>query len=668
MKAKDRNILARTYVVFFFLLLFAIAVGVKLFNIQIDGKEYRERAEEATIREAVITPNLGNLYSDDGSLLATSVTRYEVRWDGLAPSDRNFEKNVKPLSDSLSAMFGKPTSYYQNMLRRERNHKNRYLLLAKNLGYGEYMRMRKFPLLNMPPYKGGLVVNAKTTREYPFGPIALRSIGYEREDENGYKTRVGLEGALSQYLKGVEGRRLEQKIAKGQWKILSGFNIVDPKDGYDVVSTININIQDIAHDALLTQLKKYKADHGCVVVMEVSTGEIKAISNLGRSHSGTYYEKLNYAVGEAHEPGSIFKLMSLVIAMEERGIDTTYVVDTKNGVLNFYGKNVRDSNGKGYGKINIADAFAVSSNTAIVKMIHDLFSKKPKQFTDRLEAMGLSEPLGLPIVGEGKPYIPSPKDKKKWSGISLEWMSFGYGLHMTPMQSLTFYNAIANNGVMVKPRLIKEVKEWNKTVEKFNVEIINHKICSEQTARKARALLTGVVKKTKGTGRKLYSSDFSMAGKTGTAQKGYSNKEKTKPNYISSFAGFFPAENPKYSCIVVIHEPDKNVGIYGGDVAGPVFKAIAQKIYTNSLLIDTVEDVDKASERTKANYEDYYAKAQKYKTIMPNVVGMNAMDAVALLENMGMKVKLIGEGRVSSQSVTSGTKLKKQETIILRLT
>lgn len=665
MEAKDKKILARTYLVAFCLLAFAVAIVTKLIRLQIEGDAYREKAEETTLREAVIVPNKGNLYSDDGSLLATSVTRYDIRFDALSPSNKNFEKYIKPLSDSLSAMFKKPTSYYQNMFRKERSYKNRYVLIARNLGYSEYIRIKKFPLLEMGSYRGGLIVEQKTTREYPLGSIAHRSIGYERKDENGYVTRVGLEGAFSKYLLGKEGRRLEQKIAKGQWKLASGFNIIDPKDGYDVVSTIDINIQDIAHHALLTQLEKHKADHGCVVVMEVNTGEIKAISNLGRSSDGNYYERLNYAVGEAHEPGSVFKLMTMVTALEERGVDTSYVVDTKKGKLTFYGKPVWDSNRKGYGKISLAKAFAVSSNTGIVQMAHELFSKNPKQFTDKLANMSLTEPLGLPIIGEGKPYFPNPKEKKGWSGIALEWMAFGYGLHLTPLQTLTFYNAIANDGVMVKPRLIKEVKEWNRTIEKFNAEVINHQICSQETAKKMKALLEDVIEKPYGTGHKLYSPDFSMAGKTGTAQKNYGDKSKL--NYISSFAGFFPVDNPKYSCIVVIHEPDKQTGYYGADVSGPVFRSIAHKIYTNSLLIDTVEDVDEASKTTDDNYNDYYAKAQKYKTIMPSVVGMNAMDALALLENMGLKVRLVGDGKVTSQSIARGTKVNKKETVILQL-
>lgn len=663
----EKKIAARTYIVAISMILLAVVISVKLIKIQIEGDEYRKKAEETTLREADIIPNQGNLYSDDGSLLATSVTRYNIYWDAITPSNERFNKNVKPLSDSLSKMFGKTSSYYQNLLRKERKLKNRYLLLATELGYREHLRVKNFPLFKDGPYKGGIIIERKVKREYPLGGIAHRSIGYERTDENGHVTRVGLEGAYSNYLLGVKGRRLEQKIAKGQWKLASGFNIIEPQDGYDVVSTININIQDIAHHALLTQLEKYKAKHGCVVVMEVNTGEVKAISNLElNSKSGTYSERYSYAVGEAHEPGSTFKLMAVVAAMEQKNIDTTYVVDIKNGKASYYDKTVEDTQRKFTGKINIAKAFAVSSNVGMTEMVHHLFSKKPKEFTDELSAMGLDQPLGLPISGEATPYIPKPKDKN-WSGISLEWLSFGYGLKLTPLQTLTFYNAIANNGVMVKPRLIKEVREWNKTIEKFNVEIINGRICSKETAQKAKGMLADVVQKPYGTAHKLYSPDFSMAGKTGTARKNYQGNDKSKYDYVSSFAGFFPVESPKYSCIVVIHEPDKSVGYYGADVSGPVFKSIAQKIYTNSLLIDTVEDVDKTSKPTQENYDDYYAKAQKYKTIIPNVVGMSAMDAVALLENMGLKVHIQGEGKVVSQSLASGQRIGRDKNITLIL-
>ena len=432
----------------------------------------------------------------------------------------------------------------------------------------------------------------QTRREHPLGKIAARSVGYERIDEEGYITRVGLEGAFGKYLRGKEGKRLKQKIAKGQWKPITDYNEVEPKDGYDVVSTIDINIQDVAHHALLTQLQKYKADHGCVVVMEVETGEIKAISNLGRTKKGTYYEERNYAVWESHEPGSVFKLMSVIAALEDKVIDTNYVVDTDKGILTFYDRyKVRDSRRGGYGKISVSEAFEVSSNTGIVKIIDEFYRKNPEKFVNRLYNMGLGNRLGLSIKGEGIPVIPHPNDKTRWSGIALQWMAYGYGVSLTPLQILTFYNAIANDGKMVKPRLIKEVREWDKIIRSYDKEVLNPSVCSKETIAKVRQMMKNVIEKKHGTGYGLYSPNFSMAGKTGTAQKDY--KDKSKLNYISTFAGFFPAENPKYSCIVVIHEPDKSVGYYGADVSGPVFKSIAQKIYTNSPLIDTVEDLNK---------------------------------------------------------------------------
>lgn len=661
-KSKDTIIRGRIVWVALSFVAFAVAIAVKLINLSINGDAYAQKAEEITIKEFIIEPNRGNLYSDDGSLLATSVTRYDIRFDALAASNENFEKFVKPLSDSLSVIFSKPSSYYLNILRRARTQKNRYLLLERNLGYSDYVRIKKFPLLNLGAYKGGIIIEQKTTREYPLGAIAHRSVGYVRKDEKGHFTRVGLEGAFDKYLAGEEGRHLKQRIAKGQWKPINDNNVKEPQDGYDVISSININIQDIAHHALLTQLQQYKADHGCAVVMEVNTGEIKAISNLGRGSQGGYYERLNYAVGETYEPGSVFKIMSLVTALEESSIDTTHVVDTQKGVLSFYGKEIKDSNKKGYGKISLAKSIEVSSNTAIVQTIHDLFDKNPKKFVNRLNKMHLNQPLGLSIQGEGIPKIPQP-NTKEWSGISLEWMAFGYGLEMTPLQVLTFYNAIANDGVMVKPRLIKEVKEWNKTIEKFDVHVLNHRVCSKQTVSKVKKILENAVKR--GTGKSLYSPHFSMAGKTGTAQKDY--KDKSKLGYISSFAGFFPVDNPKYSCIVVIHNPDKSRGYYGADVAGPVFKAIAQKIYTNSLLIDTIEDVEKSSVENQKNYQKYYEISNKYKTIMPNVVGMSAMDAISILENMGLRVSLIGQGKVKSQSISSGQKIGNNTSIVLTL-
>ena len=668
MAVNEKSILNRLYFVAGCMFIFAVLVVVKLVNIQfVHGKQYKDLAEQRTIQNVIIPANRGNVYSVNGNLLATSVPKYDIRFDAVTPSSKNFEKLIKPLSDSLAKFHGKTSSYFEKELRKARANKNRYFLLGRNLGYTNYLRIRNFPLLNMGAFKGGLIVEQTTKREHPMGEIAQRSIGYERFDENSNVTRAGIEGAFGeQYLRGKDGRRLKQRIGKGQWKPIEDYDQIEPKDGYDLYTTIDVNIQDIAHHALLEQLEKYKADHGSVVVMETKTGEIKAISNLGRNQEGKYYERLNYAVGESHEPGSTFKLMALAVALEDKVIDTSTVVDTENGILTYYGKKVRDSKNGGYGKISIAKAFEVSSNTGIVKAIHNSYKDNPKKFVDGLYAMNLQNTLDLPIIGEGKPIIPDPRIKNnRWSGIALEWMAYGYGVSFTPLQTLTFYNAIANDGEMVKPRFLKEVKEFGNTIESFDKEVINPRICSPETVSKLQQLLKDVVEKEHGTGNGLYSENFSMAGKTGTCQKDYRNKEKL--NYISSFVGYFPVENPKYSCIVVIHEPDKSVGYYGADVSGPVFKKIAQKIYTDTPITDEVEDLEMQDVAIKTNYENYFDTAQKYKTVMPDLSGMPAMDAITLLENIGMKVKIIGNGKVKKQSVAKGTKLNSKQTIVLEL-
>ena len=668
MAVNEKRILNRLYFIAGCMFIFGLAVLFKLVNIQFfQGEKYKALATERVIKNVVIPANRGNVYSVKGNLLATSIPKYDIRLDAITPSNKNFEKFIKPLSDSLSKYTGKPAGYYEKDIRKARALRNRYYLIARNVGYSDYIRLRNFPLLGLGAFKGGLIVEQTTKREHPMGGIAQRSIGYERFDEKGNVTRAGIDGAFGvQYLRGTDGQRKKQQIGKGQWKPLNDANEIDPKNGYDVYTTIDVNIQDIAHHALLEQLEKYKADHGCVVVMETKTGEIRAISNLGRNSDGYYYERLNYAVGERHEPGSTFKLMALTAALEDKVIDTSDVVDTGNGILSFYGKKVRDSHQGGYGKITIAKGFEVSSNTAIVKAIDKAYSKNPSMFIDRLYAMNLNKGLDLPIIGERNPIIPDPRIKNgRWSGIALQWMAYGYGVSFTPLQTLTFYNAIANDGEMVKPQFLREVKEFGKVVVPFKKEVINKQICSKETIGKVKTLLRNVVEQKFGTGHKLYSENFSMAGKTGTCQKDYAQKDKL--SYISSFAGYFPAENPKYSCIVVIHEPDKSVGYYGADVSGPVFKKIAQKIFTDTPIVDEVNSLNVKMASVEKEYENFYKTAQNYKSIMPNLIGLPAMDALALLENMQVKVKvkLEGSGIVKKQSIEQNIKLKNNQIVVL---
>ena len=658
MAIEKKNILHRLYLLVAAMFIFSLAITYKLIDIQfIKGDYYRKKAEERTVRDFIITANRGNVYTADGSLLATSVSQFDIRMDAVTISDKNFEKHIKGLCKELSKMLGKSQGYYENYIRKARKHKNRYLFITRDLSYNQYLKIKAFPIYNLGMYKGGFIAEQHTERERPIGKIAERLVGYDD-----YRGRVGIEGNFRKYLRGKNGKRLKQRIAKGQWKPISDNNEVEPMDGKDIITTIDLNIQDIAHHALLGQLEKYEAEHGTAVVMDVKTGEIKALANLGRNREGNYYERLNYAVGESHEPGSTFKLMSLMVALEDKAVDTATIIDTKDGKYKVYDRTVRDSHRGGYGKISVARVLEVSSNIGIVRIIEDHYSQNPQKFIDGLNRMEVGYKLNIPIKGEGKPRLPSPKDPKTWFGTTLAWMTHGYGVSITPLQTLTFYNAVANNGEMVKPRFIKEIRDRNRVILKFEKEIINPKICSQQTIDKVRAILKNVVKR--GTATNIYNKNYELAGKTGTCQTEYWTGN-TK--YISSFVGYFPADKPQYSCIVVIHKPKKEIGYYGADVAGPVFKKIAHKIYTDTPIYDEVRGIKSTPRSINKKFESYNSIAQKRMTTMPNVTKMSGMDAIALLENLGLKVKLKGEGRVQLQSVKAGVKLENIKTIVLTL-
>lgn len=657
MPITKKQILNRVYLFTGFMFLIAIAIGYSLVQIEfVEGERYRQLAEQGTVKTFEIPANRGNVYTSDGSLLATSITKYDIRMDAVTISDENFENGISGLSKSLSKVLGKSPSYYENRIRKARVNKNRYLFITRNLNYNDYQKYKEFPIFKLGTYGGGFIVEQRTVREHPIGKIAERAVGYDD-----YRGRVGIEGSFYEYLRGKSGQRLKQKIAKGQWKPLNDNNEIEPIDGKDIITTIDLNIQDIAHHALLQQLEFFEADHGSVVVMETKTGEIRAISNLGRTSKGTYYEQRNYAVYESHEPGSTFKLMSIIVALEDKVIDTSTIVDTEEGVITFYKRKVRDSHHGGYGKISAARVMEVSSNVGIVKIINDNYADNPEKFVNGLKKMSIGNKIGLPIKGEGSPFIPNPKDKKVWNGLSLPWMAYGYGVSLTPLQTLTFYNAIANDGVMVKPRFVKEIRTQSNVITKFEIEIINPQVCSQQTIDYVKEMMSNVVKR--GTAENIYDKNFSMAGKTGTCQTDY---WKGETQYISSFAGYFPAADPKYSCIVVIHKPNKKIGYYGNIVAAPVFKQIAHKIYSDTPVQDEVRLQSQIAMVNK-NYENYYKKANTtYKTV-PDVKNMPGMDAVSLLENLGFIVNFKGFGKVITQSIKPGNELKRGEIITLVL-
>lgn len=641
------------------LLLVFVAVLVQIFNIQyVKGNHYKELAGQRTIKPHVIKARRGNIYAEDGSLLATSVTKYTISIDPTVARNKLFDDNIDALSDSLYRTFGaKSKYYYSDLLNSARKRKKRYVRLKRNLTFDQYQKIKSFPILNRGRFKGGLIIEETMKREHPLGKVAERTIGYEKD-----MLSVGLEGAYSRYLSGRDGSVLSVRLQKGSWKPLSNKNEIIPEDGADIYSTIDVHIQDVAHYALLRQLENFKADHGTVVVMEVKTGKIKGIVNLGRTENGKYYEKVNYAVYESAEPGSTFKLPALIAALEDGVVDTSDVVDTGNGKYKVYNRTIRDSHRGGYGKLSVKQLFEHSSNIGMAKIINDNYKDDPKRFLRRLYAMGLDNKIGLNIKGEGSPVIPNP-EAENWSGLSLAWMAYGYGVHLTPLQLLTFYNAIANDGVEVKPYFISKIRDEQGVISTVHTKVLNPRICSERTVRIAQDLLVGVVEQGTGVGLKMKS--LKIAGKTGTTQLNYWEGRKGM-GYSSSFVGYFPVENPRYSMIVVVNRPDKSKGYYGAQVAGPVFKEIAVKIFNDGPEVqNTLPILDDYELRENIASAKKISGARK--GLMPNVKGVPAMDAIAILENIGLKVKLSGTGKVVKQSIPAGRRIRKNKQVNLVL-
>ena len=566
------------------MLMFGLGIGYKLFHLQfIDGDKYRKIAEEKTLKSFVVNSSRGNIFSEDGSLLATSTTKFDVFFDSKTVPNHIFNSEIQSLSIELSKILGDDDVKWLNNFREAKNNNNRYLPIIKNIDLDKVNEFKKLPIFKYGSIKGGLIIEKKIKREYPLGKVAERTIGYEKIDKDGDYWGVGLEHAYGSFLRGKNGKMTKRKISNGQWKVLESNLNKDPIDGLDINTTLNTYMQDVVHDYLLEQTEKYEADHSTAVLMEVATGKIRAISNFGRTDQGKYYEKLNYAVGESIEPGSTFKLMTIIAALEDQVIDTLQMIDTENGEIDFYGFKVKDSRKGGYGQINAMDIFRLSSNTGIVKIISEAYKNQSEKFVDRLFNMGLNNSLDIEIKGEPRPKIPHPLDSD-WNGLSLPWMSYGYGVSLTPLQILSFYNAVANNGIMVKPTFLESSNKLGALKRNtFKKQILNPSICSKETLSIVKKMLYDVVHHKNGTAKNIKSNNIKIAGKTGTAQVGYGTD---KVDYISSFVGYFPAENPKYSCIVVINKPNKDKGYYGSDVAAPVFKRIAEKISSRNPVIE----------------------------------------------------------------------------------
>jgi cell division protein FtsI (penicillin-binding protein 3) len=698
-----KQLRARANVIYLLMVVFATAIAVKLFTIQLlEGDKWRAKAAQVSTTYRTVQPDRGHIYSEDGRLLATSVPEYDVRMDMAADAltDELFRAHVDSLAWHLAGLFGDRTAAdCKRDLQQARARRDRYHLVKRKADHTQVQQLRSFPLYRLGRYKSGLVTEKRMVRVRPFGRLAARTVGYVLRDSN----MVGLEAGYDKWLKGTTGRRLERRLAGGVWMPVDDGDGVDPVPGSDVHTTIDINLQDVADAALERQLRKHGAQYGCVVVMEVATGKIKAISNLMKGDDSTYTEGLNHAIAEATEPGSTFKLASLLVGIEDGLIDPLSIVDTRNGEVRFRDRIMRDSHEGGYGQITVERAFELSSNTGISLAVTKAYGDRPKDFIEGLRRMGLHQPSGVMIPGEPVPTLRGPGEKG-WSGVSLPWISIGYETLFTPLQILSFYNAVANDGRMMQPYMVERISRNGRTVKEFDPVVLNERIASPHTLEVAHRMLVNVVDT--GTATNLKGAHFRIAGKTGTAQiarlGGYKRQE---PSYQASFAGYFPADAPKFSCIVVVNGPTMS-GYYGNVVAGPIFKEIADKIYSNRLELQQPAQVAVTHPRRMPVSHSGHAgdlrvaleglqipvemkgdagwvttQAGDSSVVLaprgipepgmervPNVVGMGLRDAIYLLESAGLSVRVTGSGMVKRQSIQPGGNARPGTSILIELT
>lgn len=699
-----KDILWRVGLVYAMFFVLGITILGRILYLQVvEGEKWSSKEQTLTSKDFQILPNRGNIYDSDNRLLATSVPYYEIRMDlrSNALTSEAFNSGIDGLSSGLAAVFrDKSKAQYKKKLVSARRKGERYHLIKRKVSYSQLKELKTLPIFKLGQYKGGFITIQDNRRVLPHQELAARTIGYTTKDNSA--NVVGIEGAYDSYLKGAAGLRMMQKLSGNIWMPVNDKNEVDPQDGEDIITTIKINLQDVAHQALLKQLTKHDAHHGTVILMEVKTGEIRAIVNLEKDKNGNYRELYNYAIGESTEPGSTFKLPVLMVALEDGYVKLEDSVDTDNGKVRFYDKTIKDSHEGGYGMITVEEVLEYSSNVGVSKIINNYYKGKEKEFINRLYSMNLNQKLNLEIKGEGAAEIKYPGDSY-WSGISLPMMSHGYEIRMTPMQILTFYNAVANDGKMVKPKLVKEIRYNGMLKKSFPTITINPSIASASTIKDAKLMLEGVVEK--GTATNLKNDLFKIAGKTGTSQianknKGYGGYKDVQ--YQASFVGYFPAEAPRYSCIVVVNAPSSAV-YYGNLVAGPVFKEIADKVYATSLEMQSSTNYSLLAERPgpyskNGNYEDLSVVLSQLnlesfskdsvkdwvattsvdsvikistlefkEELVPNVVQMGLQDAVFLLENAGLEVVVRGKGSVRSQSLKPGTRIAAGKRIVLEM-
>lgn len=696
-----KDILWRVYLGFILMAIVGTCIlGKAVYIQQVQGAYWRNMSDSVHQKVIQLEAERGTIYSEDGSMLSTSIPQFDLYIDFQAEGLRNkngevFFKKIDSLSAALAAFFGDRTaSDYKYYLKTGYREKDRYFLLHKKVSFKEYQQLKEFPLFRLGRNKSGLIVEKRSIRLNPYKLLAFRTIGLLRDSN-----KVGLELTYDKYLQGTQGERTVRFIAGGV-SVPVGDYEVEPENGKDVITTLDVNIQDVTENALLKMMTKNDAEHGCAIVMEVKTGKIKAIANLGRVHGkdSLYWEDYNYALMQT-EPGSTFKLATMLSLLEDKKISLNTVVDLQGGEWQINGKKVFDSEKHGLGKVTVKQAFANSSNVGMAKIAWMNYGPNPNQFIRHIHNLHMDSLTGIDLKGESRPSIFKP-GSRSWSNTTLPWMAFGYNLTVSPLQILTLYNAVANNGKMMRPYLVNEVREDGRPIEQFQPYVIKDSICSRSTLRQLHEILEAVV--LEGTGKTLKSNYYSIAGKTGTAlmangKNGYDDKI-----YQSSFAGYFPAEDPKYTIIVVVKNKPHAPVFYGAAVAGPVFREIADQVYALKLSQDhnTIDvfkkadssaynyagytkDIKKVSEElnirtkgdSKGNYSRIYKQgadtviATQVVTVkrMPSLTGMGLKDAVYLSENLGLRVSVKGRGKVTSQSIAAGQNISKGQTVNIQL-
>lgn len=646
----------------FAFILFVVFLGRILILQNTNVEEIKNDFINKNYREATLKAARGNLYAADGSILATTVMRYDMYVDFKTIKDSVYINNIAALSDSLGKMFGKPSSYFRSKFDEQRKKENQYYGLVKGLDFDEFDRLRKFPIFSTyhkktKEYRKNrcLIVDRNYRRELATTEIGAGTIGM---DNGEYKS--GLEGAFSKYLTGTDGTRLEQRVNSTQWKPIDYWKVKEPVDGQDVYTTIDLRIQDIAHSALEKQLINFDADHGCVVVMEVATGKVRAMVNLRRTEPGMYVDAYNYALKDATEPGSTFKTVSLLAAMDDGFIDENTTVNVGNGIWTYAKQRISD--GHGGGTYDISDVLAKSSNVGSAKLITKYYADKPQVFLDHLKKWKMFDKMDIELPGVTKPFIVTPENKR-WNPATLASLAYGYSSRFNLLQLTTFYNGVANKGTMLKPLFIDKIMKDGQIIYEAKPEVMVKKMASPKAVEMMTNALTKAVEK--GTAKSIFTPNLKMAGKTGTARFEYWKSGPAK--YQASFAGFYPADNPKYTCIVMINQPDTSKGFYGATVSAPVFKEIAGKTF-----LKTPQNIEQEMlvENKKVDFSKMVKPDIKVAVdsgIMPNVVGLIGKNVIPQLENQGYRIDYKGVGKIKDQFPAEGTYIKKNQRIYLTL-